>query len=243
MSRRPGPWLIEPLHRELIPKPGGGSRSLITLEPADERAFARAVAGAAPAIRSAQRPASYADRVAGWDAQRGFTLEPWERARRRWRRAALIHGEDARFAVVTDVRDCFASISTDAVVERLLALGAGATSLATIGSWLRAFHDSGVDGLPVGPAASALLADAVLSAGDDAIHRTGAAHVRWVDDVAIFAHDRRTRTVALEALRRAWGGLGLELHDGKTQLVDDPLVVGRQLSRGSNSPGRSSSLR
>ncbi len=72
----------------------------------------------------------------------------------------------------------------------------------------------------MGPVASALLADTVLSAGDDAIRATGAAHVRWVDDVAIFAPDARSRAAALEALRRAWASLGLEIHDGKTVLLD-----------------------
>ena len=141
-----------------------------------------------------------------------------------------VHGEAARFAVVTDVRECYAAISPDVVCRRLLALGATATSVALIGRWLHTFRDAGVDGLPVGPVASALLADAVLSVGDDAIHRTGAVHVRWVDDVAIFASDLRTRSAALEALRRAWGALGLELHDGKTRLLDEPLVVGRHLT-------------
>ena len=78
------------------------------------------------------------------------------------------------------------------------------------------------EGLPVGPIASAVLADAVLAAGDDAIRVTGTAHVRWVDDVAIFAPDARTRAVAFEALRRAWASLGLQLHDGKTVLLDEP---------------------
>jgi hypothetical protein len=40
--------------------------------------------------------------------------------------------------------------------------------------------------------------------------------VRWVDDVAIFASDARTRTEALLALRRSWASFGLEIHDGKT---------------------------
>ena len=42
------------------------------------------------------------------------------------------------------------------------------------------------------------------------------------DDVAIFAPDARTRKDALCALRRSWASFGLELHDGKTGLFDDP---------------------
>jgi hypothetical protein len=110
------------------------------------------------------------------------------------------------------------------LTRRLIALGAPETCVDEIASWLCAFADVGVEGLPVGPAVSAVLADAVLSAGDEAIRATGAAHVRWVDDVTIFAPDRRTRTDALLALRRAWASFGLELHDGKTVLFDGPAV-------------------
>ena len=130
MSRRPTPALTGPLRWEVTSKPGGGTRSLVTLATADERAFAGAVAGASPAIRSAQGVASHAHRVVGWDAECGVVLEPWLRARRRWRHATRVHAEAARFAVVTDVRECYASISPDVVCRRLLALGATATSVA-----------------------------------------------------------------------------------------------------------------
>jgi hypothetical protein len=131
-------------------------------------------------------------------------------------------GNGRRFVAVTDARACYASISPVVLARRLIALGASEASVDEIGSWLRAFEEVGIEGLPVGPAVSAVLADAVLSAGDDAIRGTGAAHVRWVDDVAIFAPDARTRTNALLALRRTWASFGLELHDGKTVLFDDP---------------------
>ena len=108
------------------------------------------------------------------------------------------------------------------LARRLSAIGAPEDCVDEIASWLRAFAEAGVEGLPVGPAVSAVLADAVLSAGDDAIRGAGAAHVRWVDDVAIFASDARTRTEALLALRRSWASFGLEIHDGKTVLFDDP---------------------
>ncbi len=104
-------------------------------------------------------------------------------------------------------------------------LGAPPARVDEIASWLRAFRDAGVDGLPVGPAGSALLADAVLAAGDDALRSTGASFVRWVDDVAIFAPDRRARAAALGALREAWASLGLEMHEQKTVLLDDPRDV------------------
>jgi Reverse transcriptase (RNA-dependent DNA polymerase) len=225
MSRRrsaTGPPFRGPIRWELVPKPGGDMRRLVVLTPPDQLAFTRSVARAIPAIQRVSDGASHANRIVAWDPARGPLLEPWTRARARWRRDVRHLGNDRRFVAVTDARACYASISPIVVTRRLIALGAPETCVDEIASWLCAFGDAGVEGLPVGPVVSALLADAVLSAGDDAIRGAGAAHVRWVDDVAIFAPDARTRTDALRALRRSWSSFGLELHDGKTVLFDDP---------------------
>jgi hypothetical protein len=225
MSRRcsaTGPPFRGPIRWELVPKPGGDVRRLAVLTPADQLAFARSVARAIPAIRRASDSASHANRVVAWDPDRGPVMEPWTRARARWRRAAGHLGDGCRFVALTDARACYASISPSALTRRLIGLGAPETCVDEITSWLRAFGEVGVEGIPVGPAVSAVLADAVLSAGDDAIRGAGAAHVRWVDDVTIFASDARTRKDALRALRRSWASFGLELHDGKTGLFDDP---------------------
>jgi len=48
----------------------------------------------------------------------------------------------------------------------------------------------------------------------------GVVHLRWVDDVVIAAPDRRSALQALDRLRQAWAAVGLEIHDGKTLLLD-----------------------
>lgn len=215
-----GPALSRSIRWDVIPKPDGASRRLVVLSRVDDAAFSRSVAGAMPAIRRALGRESHANRVVRWDPARGPILEPWEPARRRWQRDVRRLEIDADRVAVTDVRACYASISPSVVTDRLRAIRAPEACVHEIGSWLRVFLEAGVDGLPVGPVGSAILADAVLSIGDEALRPTGAAHVRWVDDVAIFATDDRTRAAALEALRRAWSSCGLEPHDGKTVLLD-----------------------
>jgi hypothetical protein len=142
---------------------------------------------------------------------------------------------------VTDVRACFASIAPSVVAGRLRSLRAPPARIDEIAAWLRAFRDAGIDGLPAGPSGSALLADAVLALGDEALRFTDASFVRWVDDVAIFAPDRRTRAAALGVLREAWASLGLEMHEQKTLLLDDPrdVLAGTR----SNVPSGMSALR
>jgi Reverse transcriptase (RNA-dependent DNA polymerase) len=219
---RTGPGPCRPIGWQLVPKPTGGTRRLVVLDPQDEMAFSRIVIKVAPAIRRSLGAASHANRLVRWDPQRGALLEPWRRARRRWHGDVRRLGSRGRFVALTDVRACYASIAPDVIAGRLRMLGAPPAQVEEIASWLRAFGDAGVHGLPVGPVGSALLADAVLAVGDHALRTTGAGFVRWVDDVAIFAPDRRARASAIGTLREAWGSLGLEMHERKTLLLDDP---------------------
>jgi RNA-directed DNA polymerase len=227
----------------VVPKANGGTRRLVLLDPRDELAFARSVVGVAPAIGRALGRESYANRLVGWDARRGLLLEPWRHARGRWQGEVRSLGSRGRYVAVTDVRACFASIAPTVIDRQLRMLGAPQARADEIASWLRAFRDAGIDGLPAGPAASALLADAVLAVGDEAVRSTGASFVRWVDDVAIFASDRRARSAALGALREAWASLGLEMHEQKTFLLDDPREMTASVGTASNAPPGTSALR
>ena len=109
------------------------------------------------------------------------------------------------------------------VEQRLRAIGAPEDGIDEIGSWLRAFRDAGVDGLPVGPVASAVLADAVLAAGDDALRSDGCElrplGGRRRDLRPRSPGDGQRRSTPSEA---AWASLGLEMHERKTVLLDDP---------------------
>jgi RNA-directed DNA polymerase len=220
-----GPGPRNPIGRQVVPKPSGGTRRLVVLERDDELAFARSVVAIAPAVGRTLGRESHANRLAGWHPRHGLLLEPWRAARRRWHDDVRHLGRRGPYAALTDVRACYASIAPGVIARQLAMLGAHPARVEEIASWLRAFRDAGIDGLPAGPAGSVLLADAVLAAGDDALRATGAGFVRWVDDVAIFAHDRRTRAAALGALRGAWASLGLDMHEQKTLLLDDPREV------------------
>lgn len=222
-STVPGPR--RPIGWQVVPKPSGGTRRLVVLDPEDELAFARSVVGIAPTIRRALGTESHANRLVGWDERRGPLLEPWRHARWRWRGDVRGLGRRGHFVAVTDVRACYASIAPSVIARHIRMLGVPQARTDEIAAWLHTFGDAGVEGLPVGPAASALLADAVLAVGDDALRSTGVGFVRWVDDVAIFAPDRRARAAALGALEEAWSSLGLEMHEQKTLLLDDPRQV------------------
>ena len=54
-----------------------------------------------------------------------------------------------------------------------------------------------------------------------AVRSSGAGHFRWVDDLVLWG-TRREAIRGLDALHRAAAGLGLELHPGKTRLLEGP---------------------
>jgi hypothetical protein len=216
---------------------------VVVLDPADEAAFARSVVTLMPTVRRALGPETHASRVADWDPHRGLLLEPWRQARRRWHDEVRRMGSQKHRVAVTDVRECYGSIASWVVEQRLRAIGAPEDGIGEVRSWLRAFREAGVEGLPVGPVASAVLADVVLASGDDALRRVGASFVRWVDDVVIFASDRRGRGAALDALRAAWASLGLEMHELKTVVLDDPRQLAVSLGTVSNVHPATSTLR
>lgn len=221
MSRGPiptRPGLRAPIRWEPAARPGGGTRYVARLEAADALRFARAVARVVPFVERARGPGAIANRVEGLDPT-GIVLEPWLRARTRWRREVRRLALGARAVAVTDVRSCYPSIRPDVVSARLIELGAPRADVAEVLGWLRAFETSGASGLPVGPPASAVLADAVLMAGDHILREAAVPHARWVDDFVMFLADRRAAGAALESLRRGLAPLRLDLHEGKTSIL------------------------
>ena len=210
MSLRPAsarPALTGPIRWASAPKPGGGTRTLARLSADDDLRFAGAVARVVPFVERARGREAVANRAEHPDTRRGpIALEPWPRARARWGRELGRIERTARVVAVTDVRECYASIVPKVVQDRLASLGAPPEIATDVGSWLRVFRDAGVAGLPVGPEASAVLADAVLLAGDAALRVEGIAHLRWVDDVIIASAGSTECPAGLGSAPRGVGG-------------------------------------
>jgi hypothetical protein len=202
---------------EIRPKPTG-VRVLAHLEPALAAAYAAAVVPVAAAVEARLRPSVVAARVrAATDIPPGIVLADWRLGASRMRAAAsALDGLVLR----TDVHECYASISVDVVAQGLLRCGADAGRVARCVRTLRELADEGVDGLPVGPPASAVLANAVLVAGDEALARAGAPFVRWVDDwwIPVASNDRAADL--LDALRSALERAGLRINGAKTGLAE-----------------------
>lgn len=185
----------------IVGKPGGGKRRLTMLGPAEAAAYARVVARVAPAVERRLGPEVFANRAPG-----GIDLEPWRRARRRWRTAALrLAGSGSLVAM--DVEDFYASVTPEAVGAALSASGVPPAAGRDVVALLRVFADAGVTGVPIGPDPSAILANAVLASLDEELRSGQIRFVRWVDDLLI--RDERSRAgtgeLAVEAALRTVG--------------------------------------
>ena len=70
--------------------------------------------------------------------------------------------------LVADVAACYASIEPRVLARRLRSAGAAGSAAEEIERFLHDLGERGVEGLPVGPSSSALLANLVLAAADEA---------------------------------------------------------------------------
>ena len=221
-----------------VAKPGG-VRWLTRLAPARANAYAQAVLPVVAPIELALRPNVLANRVVGVATDPPtIRLEAWRAARARFRRDAAVLGARSEAILLADVRACYANIGPRSVRSALERLGCAPACASRVVETIQAFQDDGVPGLPIGPEPSAVLANAVLAHVDERLRVAGYRHLRWVDDVFVFAWGRTSIDRALEVLEEALADLGLGLAERKTRVVDDPADVGSVLDSPSGSPGR-----
>lgn len=213
---------IEPILVEPIPKPAGGHRSLVRLGPSDARRYAASVLAVLPAVERVLQPTVFTDRATAGTIG-GSALEGWPSARARYRRAlAGVATGTGRACFIGDVADCYGSIRPQVVGGALRSMGVDPDPAGRVERLLDSFADRGVRGIPSGPRASAVLANAVLASVDEAVsHAAEAAVFRWVDDVVVVAPGRRGAVAAASAYARSLRTIGLQPNPTKTCVVDD----------------------
>ncbi len=195
----------------------GRRRWLTRLDPQEARAYAAAVRLAIPRLEAGPR---------SFGAPTG-PGRSWPTAWLAWQRTVATESSRAGLVIVNDVAACYPSIRTAAI--RMAARWAGGEPEPLIAQLAR-FRDAGVRGIPVGPAPSAWVGEAILSIADERARRAGILPIRWVDDV-VFAGDRDAVRRASEAWTRALSEVGLRENESKRRTftpgtLDRIVVVG-----------------
>jgi reverse transcriptase-like protein len=202
--------------------PGRRVREVTVLHPALAARYTALVSAVALRVDGELSPSVAANRVAV------ASIDPPRLILRSFRDERIAFGRRlARLARKTpcllfaDVRECYRSIAPDVVAASLRALGCDGSSGDAVVAFLRDLQEFGVEGLPIGPDPSAVLANAVLAEVDRALARLGAPHLRWVDDLVVGVDGSGGAATVLEVARAALGRVGLRLNDAKTRLVLD----------------------
>jgi hypothetical protein len=134
-----------------------------------------------------------------------------DRARREIRRVRA----RSEAVLLTDVRSFYPSVTPRVAFEAVS--GVGLQDAASRIAWmLEEWGSEGYSGLPIGPPASAIVANAVLTPIDAELASSPC--LRWVDDLAIGVDRSRRVPELLERLDLALDRLGLERAESKTHV-------------------------
>jgi hypothetical protein len=209
------------------------------LSPRDARAWHALGGRVATALEPRLGPEVVANRVLV--SRGGWRLESLEAALRRLEARLEARLEDFRASpedgtgyLATDVAEFFPSVSPDAAARALLAASASPEDATRVAVMLEGWAELGYRGLPIGPAASAVIANAVLLAVDGVI---GAPFVRWVDDYLVAVGSDRGATEVLERMDEAMERSGLRRSLPKTRLSRGPGWLGSALGSSLRSSG------
>ncbi|MCC8688347.1 RNA-directed DNA polymerase [Xanthomonas campestris] len=200
-SKNISKFLISNPYNSTIQKARGGYRVVHQLEPMEAVLYTAMAYEVGASIEEMRAPA--ADRVAcsyriniangnffvggsGWGE---FKAKSQELA------------DKNEFAAITDISDFYNQIYLHRLQNAIEASDVAHKSLASdIEDFLLALNNKASQGVPVGPAASIVMAEAVLIDIDAFISQCGVPHTRYVDDIRIFSNSEAKLAETLEKL-------------------------------------------
>ena len=184
-----------------IPKARGGFRVVHQLEPIEAicyTAMAHRVATAVESNRpSKQKKVACSYRISIGNGSFFSQGSGWRDFSEKSAQLAAKY----KFAATTDITDFYNQIYLHRLQNSIETCASSLAALSKeIESFITAFNDKVSQGVPVGPAASMIFAEALMIDIDSFISQYGVRHTRYVDDIRIFGNSKAKISAALEAL-------------------------------------------
>jgi hypothetical protein len=134
----------------------------------------------------------------------------------------LVSAKGVEVVLKADIADFYQKIYHHPLENRLRAAGVRNGYIKTLLRVLNEWNGNVSYGIPIGQAASRLLAELVLDDVDRALIGEGYSHCRWTDDFRIFCKSERESNRAMAFLTRVlFENHGLGLQHSKTVLLSD----------------------
>jgi hypothetical protein len=127
-----------------------------------------------------------------------------------------------KFVLKTDIADFYNRIYLHRIENSISAMKPTFQAIAqTIEGFLMKLNTKSSQGIPVGPAASIIMAESALNDVDQYLHNKGVQHARYVDDIRIFSDSREQLEILLEELvSHLFDEHRLQLSGPKTTILD-----------------------
>ena len=128
----------------------------------------------------------------------------------------------SKFVLKTDVADFYNRIYLHRIESSISAMKPTFEPIAkTIEDFLMRLNTKSSQGIPIGPAASIIMAESALNDIDQYLQNKGVQHARYVDDIRIFSDSREQLEILLEDLvGHLFDEHRLQLSGPKTAVVD-----------------------
>lgn len=231
MSKNVGKiWATSP-RAMTIAKPRGGFRVVHQLEPIETVVYTALACAITPSVEAARMPraahiacsyrlaiadGSYFGGGSGWT---DYTTKSEELATK------------YSNVLVTDITDFYNQIYLHRLNNAIELADGGLKPLADdIENFLSTINNKASQGVPVGPAASIVMAEAVLIDVDRFIKDQGVEHTRYVDDFRIFSNSARELNSVLEKLTLyLYENHRLTISSEKTSIMDSEQFVNKHI--------------
>lgn len=201
MSKNVSKLWITPPRVMAIAKPKGGFRVVHQLEPLDAVVYTALACHIAPQIEDARVPVEFhvacSYRLSIANGSFFGAGSGWTNFEDKTKELAKKYSH----VLATDITDFYNQIYLHRVSNAIESADAGLKALGDdIEFFLSSLNSKSSQGVPVGPAASIVMSEAVLIDVDTFLRDQGLEHTRYVDDFRLFSNSPRQLQIVLERL-------------------------------------------